>query len=119
MAGSYGVRARVVGAALALWLLAPAGSVFAQDAGTVVDIQGIAFIPAEIHVAPGATVMWTNSSPLGHTVTADDGSFDSGALDPGATFMTSFDSPGTYTYFCIPHKSAGMLGVVVVDDPNS
>jgi hypothetical protein len=85
----------------------------------MVDMQGIKFIPEEIHVAPGATVMWMNSSPLAHTVTADDGSFDSGNMDAGATFSLTFDAPGIYTYYCAPHKSIGMIGTVVVDDPGA
>jgi plastocyanin len=111
--------ARVLGAALALSLLAPVGSAFAQDASTTVDMQGVKFVPAELHVAPGSTVLWTNSSPLAHTVTADDGSFDSGTLDAGATFTMSFDTPGTYSYFCAPHQSIGMVGSIVVDDPGA
>ena len=82
-------------------------------------MQGLAFVPTEMHVAPGATVLWTNSSPLAHTVTADDGAYDSGSLDAGATFTWVFDAPGVYTYFCAPHKALGMLGVIVVDDPNA
>jgi plastocyanin len=114
--------ARVIAAVLALWLLAPAGSVFAQNSDAVVDMQGISFVPKEIHVGPGATVLWANSSPLGHTVTADDGAFDSGMLDPGAEFSMFFDTPGTYQYYCQPHGGpggTGMAAVVVVDDPNA
>jgi plastocyanin len=95
---------------------------FAQEADAVVDMQGISFLPVEIHVAPGATVMWTNSSPLAHTVTADDAAFDSGNLDPGATFAQAFDAPGVYQYFCQPHGSAGLHGMaatVIVDDPGA
>jgi plastocyanin len=120
MSGMNRLLLRVLGAALAVCLLAPVGSVFAQEADATVDMQGISFVPIEVHVAPGATVLWTNSSPLGHTVTADDASFDSGMLDAGATFSMVFDSPGTYQYFCQPHGSAGGRGMaakIVVDDP--
>ena len=108
-------------AALALCLLAPAGSALAlaQDPDATVDMVGLTFTPLVVHVAPGATVLWTNSSPLAHTVTADDGSFDSGSVDPAATFSTTFDAPGTYQYYCAPHGSAGLHGMaatIVVDD---
>jgi plastocyanin len=99
-------------------MFAPVGSVFAQDPGTV-DMQGVQFVPQEIHVSPGATVLWTNGSPLAHTVTADDGTFDSGSLNTGDTFTVVFDAPGTYAYSCVPHKSLGMVGTVVVDDPGA
>ena len=38
-----------------------------------------------------------------HTVTAADGSFDSGFLNEGDTFSYTFDEPGEYEYFCSPH----------------
>ena len=122
MSGTYRLLGRALGAALAICLLLPVGAAFAQDADATVDMQGISFMPKEIHVAPGATVLWTNSSPLGHTVTADDGSFDSGPVDPGATFSQVFDAPGVYPYFCQPHGGPGGVGMsatIVVDDPGA
>jgi plastocyanin len=122
MSGFNRLCLRVLGAVLAVCLLAPVGSVFAQDADATVNMQGLSFAPVTVHVGPGATVLWTNSSPLAHTVTADDAAFDSGNLDPGATFSMVFDSPGTYQYFCQPHGSAGLHGMaatIVVDDPEA
>ena len=122
MSGMNRLLLLVLGAALAVCLLAPVGSVFAQEADATVDMQGLSFLPKEVHVGPGATVLWTNSSPLAHTVTADDAAFDSGMLDAGATFSMVFDSPGTYQYFCQPHGSAGgrgMAATIVVDDPSA
>jgi len=108
----------VLALALALWMIAPASSAFAQTADATVDMKNVAFAPVEIHIAPGQSVMWTNSDPFQHTVTADDGSFDSGLLDSGAAFTQEFDAPGVYQYYCQPHGSAGghgMAAVVVVD----
>jgi nitrite reductase (NO-forming) len=52
----------------------------------------------------GATVTWTNRDPgIVHTVTAVDGSFDSGILNEGQTFSFTFDTPGEFEYFCSPH----------------
>jgi plastocyanin len=120
MSGSQRWCARVLAAVLALCLFAPVGPAFAQDADATVDMVGLTFKPLVVHVGPGATVLWTNSSPLAHTVTADDGSFDSGSVDPDSTFSTTFDAPGTYQYYCAPHGSAGLHGMaatIVVDDP--
>ena len=117
MSGFRRTGARVLGAALALLLLAPGGSAFAQADATV-DMKNLAFAPLEVHIAPGQTVMWMNSDPLQHTVTADDASFDSGLIDPGGTFSQSFDGPGTYQYYCTPHGSAGLHGMsatIIVD----
>src|SRR5206468_11588668 len=112
----------VLGAALVMCLLVPAGSVFAQEADATVNMQSLAFGPTVVHITPGQTVLWTNSDPLQHTVTADDASFDSGLIDAGGTFTQEFDTPGTYQYYCQPHGSAGLHGMaatIVVDDPNA
>jgi plastocyanin len=122
MSGSNRLCLRALGVALAMFLLVPVGSAFAQSADATVNMAGVSFAPTEVHVAPGATVQWTNGSPLQHTVTADDGSFDSGLLDPSATFSQVFDAPGTYQYYCQPHGSAGgngMSATIIVDDPNA
>jgi plastocyanin len=119
MSGPYRWCVRVLVAALALCLLAPAGSAFAQDPVATVDMVGLTFAPTVVHVAPGATVLWTNSSPVAHTVTADDASFDSGLVDPDSTFSMTFDAPGTYQYYCYPHGAPGLQGMaatIVVDD---
>jgi len=63
-------------------------------------------------VPVGGTITWTNMGSQGHTVTASDGSFDSGVVAPGATATLEFDTPGTYAYVCTPHP--WMKGFVVV-----
>jgi large repetitive protein len=103
-------------------LLLPVGAAFAQDSTATVDMQAISFAPPVIHVTPGTTVLWTNSTSLQHTVTADDGAFDSGPIRARETFSQLFDTPGVYQYFCQPHGAAalqGMSGAIVVDDPNA
>jgi nitrite reductase (NO-forming) len=58
----------------------------------------------DLMVTVGTLVTWTNNDPgMAHTVTAADGSFDSGMLSEGDTFSYTFDSPGTFEYFCTPH----------------
>ena len=114
--------ARVRGAVLAIAMLLPAGSAFAQNAPVSVSVAGTSFLPATLHVAPGATVQWTNTSLTVHTVTSDDGTVDSGSLNSGAVFSTVFDTPGVYQYFCQIHGGAdlqGMSGTIVVDDPST
>ena len=70
--------------------------------------------PDNITVVIGVnnTVIWTNNDNEPHTVTAADGSFDSGNMDPGATFTYTFTKPGTYTYICTYHP--WMHGYVTV-----
>lgn len=51
----------------------------------------------------GATVEWVNLDDQAHTVTAVDGSFDSGIMANGDRYALTFDEPGTYEYYCMPH----------------
>lgn len=75
-------------------------------------VKNLAFAPARIEVAAGTTVVWKNDDPLPHTVTADDESWDSGLIEPGASWSRTFDKPGTYPFHCTPHPF--MKGEVVV-----
>jgi plastocyanin len=73
------------------------------NAGTNTLSKG--FSPANAVVVLGVnnTVVWTNNDIAPHTVTADDGSFNSGNLAPGQTYTYTFTTPGTYTYHCTYH----------------
>jgi plastocyanin len=78
------------------------------------------FFAAEVLRVPvGTPVEWQNRGRNPHTVTADDGSFDSGDLQPGDEFSHAFATPGVYRYYCKYHGAAGgigMAGVIVVGD---
>ena len=76
------------------------------------QVQFDAFSPAQLHVLPGEDVQWANVSERTHTVTADDGSFDSGELPGGAVFGHRFDELGVVPYHCRIHPS--MRGEVTV-----
>jgi plastocyanin len=103
------MRRALVGAVAAAAVLGPAS--LAQGA-VPVDIQFQAFSPTPLDVLPGETVEWTNISERRHTVTADNGSFDSGDVSGGDTFNVGFTEPGAYPYHCRVH--AGMAGEVDV-----
>jgi len=74
----------------------------------------IGFVPKRISVAPGTTVRWVSRGQETHTVTSRNGLFNSGPLPPGASFSVTFRQPGTYRYFCRPHRKMGMVGTVFV-----
>jgi len=59
--------------------------------------------PQHLDVLVGDTVRWTNDSVRIHTVTADDGSFDSGRLPPDAVFSRGFMAEGDVPYHCVIH----------------
>ena len=77
-------------------------------------IKNINYLQSRIEVTVGTTVEWTNRDPLAHTVTAVDGSFNSGLIQPGKTFRHMFTKAGTFNFFCIPHSF--MRGRVVVKE---
>ena len=104
-----------------------------------VGMRASAFVPAEISVTVGDTLVWGNNNDRPHTVTAYEesipadaaffasGGFDSesaardgynsdftGAIDPGNTYEHTFEVPGSYSYFCVPHEIGGMAGTVEV-----
>jgi plastocyanin len=70
-----------------------------------VNVEYSAYGPSQLDVLPGTTVAWSNESTRTHTVTAYDGTFDSGHLEPGARFQVTFARPGAYRYHCTIHPS--------------
>jgi plastocyanin len=95
-------------AAALLGLAVPAATAAVQP----VRIEFQAFNPGSLDVLPGETIEWTNVSNRRHTVTADDGSFDSGDTFGGDHFRWRFDSVGSFGYHCRVH--AGMTAEVDV-----
>jgi plastocyanin len=75
------------------------------------------YAPTTRHVAVGTWVTWSNNGQEAHTVTASDGSFDSGDLDPSDGFSWYFDQSGTYEYTCLEHP--WMTGNIVVNADGS
>jgi nitrite reductase (NO-forming) len=82
--------------------------------GSAVNTTTTFYSPATITVVIGVnnTVTWTNNDDATHTITADDGSFDSGFLNQGQTWSYTFTTPGTYSYHCSIHP--WMKGTVIV-----
>ena len=93
--------------------------VFAQGVEEVFIVPGASdpnndepFFPSEISVSSeGNIVSWTNDDSIEHTVTSDDGVFDSGPISPRDTFDNTFDSRGEFGYHCSIHPF--MTGVVI------
>lgn len=89
------------------------------------------FDPIGLFVETGETVTWEIESGTHSSTAYEEGTgpaavtripdgaegWDSETLsEGGATFEHTFEVPGTYDYFCIPHKSLGMVGRVVVGE---
>jgi plastocyanin len=111
-----GAVVTALSASLAIFTLTGPASAQAA-AGAAVTAQSTTFDPPTLTVPPGTTVTWTNADQVAHTVTADDGSFDTSFFADGQTVSLTFDTPGTYAYYCIPHGApggSGMAGLIVV-----
>jgi plastocyanin len=92
----------------------PAGAF--GPARAVVIIRDFAFAPETLRVAAGTAVTWASCEPPAreaHTVTAADGSWGSGLIQPGGTFEQRLDTPGAVPYTCGPHPH--MHGVIIVE----
>ena len=101
--------------------------------------DNLAYEPSHIEVEAGTTVTWETTGNVGHTVTAYEeelpegaeyaasGGFDSeqaavdgynddqsGNVAAGETYEHTFETTGTYEYYCIPHEMNGMVGSVKV-----
>ena len=115
-----------------------------EAADATVDMNdNLKFDPDSITVSAGDTVVWENVGQVGHSVTAyeekipDDaeyfasGGFDSeetakseyaagdaesGDIPGGESYRHTFEVPGTYEYFCIPHEMSGMVGTITVEE---
>lgn len=89
----------------------------AAPAAVEVVIVDSSFQKPVINVTIGTTVTWIYQGTFPHTVTADDGSFDSGALAAGGSFSFTFTKAGAIAYYCRIHGGAGgqgMSGIVNV-----
>jgi len=75
------------------------------------------FAPTDALVEPGTTLAWVNHGQEPHTVTADDGQFDSGVLNPGDTFLTTVKESGKLTYHCALHPE--ITGSITVASPTA
>jgi amicyanin len=70
---------------------------------THMNMQNFAYQMANIQVRAGTTVTWTNQDNVPHSVTFKNGMKDSGLLNQGQSFSYTFNTPGTYQYYCSVH----------------
>ncbi len=97
-----GLAVTVLGTAggwlILLAVLAVPGAIRAATPAPNISISDGAYAPATLTIAQHDAVFWKNDGSAKHTVTADDGSFDSGPLNPGDAFGNVFDVAGTFAY---------------------
>ncbi len=86
----------------------------------------LVFQPATVTIEKGDTVTWENNKMAPHNVVFDANGVPGGkavadklthsqlTFAPGESYSSTFDEAGEYTYFCAPHRGAGMVGKIVV-----
>ena len=88
------------------------------------------FEPANVTISKGDTVKWVNNKLPPHNIVFDEKNIPTGSKElatklsheallfsPGESYEVTFgdDVPaGTYSYFCAPHRGAGMMGKITV-----
>jgi plastocyanin len=88
------------------------------------DSGTLQFDPANLAIKAGDSVKWVNNKLAPHNVVFDGSKMDSAVatkmshkslvFSPGESFETTFSEPGEYTYYCEPHRGAGMVGKITV-----
>jgi plastocyanin len=78
-----------------------------------IRIESNAYVPEHATVEAGSRVTWINRDSVDHTVTADDGDFDSGNLKRGESFSEAFEDAGTFDYHCSIHPN--IRGTITVE----
>jgi plastocyanin len=90
------------------------------------------FAPHAVWIEPGGTVTWTNESGQHDAVAYHPDNDDKPRRMPedaepwgtdllteeGASASHTFETEGVYDYFCTPHESVGMVGTVIVGEPD-
>ncbi|AHG02640.1 copper-binding protein [Halobacterium sp. DL1] len=107
------------------------------ETSTIEMNDELAFAPKQVQVSAGTTVTWENVGAVAHSVTAYEdeipdgaayfasGGFDAeqaaneaypdeGSIPEGETYEHTFETTGTYEYYCIPHEMSGMVGTIKV-----
>jgi plastocyanin len=104
----------VIGAVFGYGSAASADTVTVKMGG---DGGQLAFVPKVVEISVGDTVKWVNNKAFPHNIVIDghaELSHKKLAQKPKAELESTFTEPGTYNYYCSPHRGAGMQGQVIV-----
>jgi amicyanin len=111
------MKATVMGVAAMIALVGALSAVAvvaapSKPATAEVTIDNFSFSPAEVKVAVGTTVTWTNHDDIPHTVVSTEKVFKSKVLDSEEKYSFTFTTAGSYGYFCSIHPK--MTAKVIV-----
>ena len=111
--GEYITMKVIIALVAAFFLALPA---YALDVQMGFD-GNLVFEPSEFTASAGDSVHFVNNMLPPHNVVVEDHpelSHEALAMMPGEEFDLEFPEPGDYTFYCGPHKGAGMIGVAHV-----
>ena len=105
------------------FLLTLLATLFLALPAWAVDVQmgydgNLVFEPNEITINAGDSVHFVNNMLPPHNVVVEDHdelSHEALAMMPGEEFDITFSEVGDYTFWCDPHKGAGMIGTIHVN----
>ena len=82
------------------------------------DSGMLAFEPSTVTISSGDTIKFVNNKLSPHNAVFDghdEFSHSALAMTPGESWEATFSDPGTYDYYCEPHRGAGMVGKIIVE----
>ncbi|WZZ69189.1 plastocyanin [Brassica napus] len=119
----FGVMAVAAAASIAL-----AGNAMAIEILLGSDDGGLVFVPSDFTVAKGEKIVFKNNAGFPHNVVFDEDEIPSGvnaskiSMDEqallngaGETYEVTLTEPGSYSFYCVPHQGAGMVGKLTVN----
>ena len=115
---------RTVAAACCAFLMLIGLNVGSAQAATVevklgTDAGMLAFEPSTVTIKAGDTVKFVNNKLAPHNAVFegnDQYSHSDLAFNPGESWEETFSEAGTFDFYCEPHRGAGMVGKVIVED---
>lgn len=81
------------------------------------DKGALVFEPKNITVKAGDTIQWINNKAYPHNIVVQgqaELSHKKLLVKPAAIVESTFTEAGEYSYYCSPHRGAGMVGKVTV-----
>lgn len=88
----------------------------ASAADATVTIENFQIDPQSVTVNVGDSVTWTNADSAPHQISANDDSFSTGVINPGASKTLVFNTPGTFAYHCDIHPAETATLTVQADE---
>lgn len=78
----------------------------------------LVFEPKVVTIKVGDTIKWVNNKAFPHNIVFDghpEVSHKKLAQKPKAELESTFNEAGEFSYYCSPHRGAGMQGKVIVE----